>query len=76
MRPDSDIDFLVEFLPGAKIDLVDYAGLMLELSKLIGRKVDLECRRRDCNRSFGRPCSKTRGSCMRVWSKYWKRLSF
>ena len=40
-RPDSDIDMLVEFLPGAKIDLVDYAGLMLDLSKLIGRKVDL-----------------------------------
>lgn len=41
MRPDSDIDLLVEFLPGAKVDLVDYAGLMLDLSKLIGRKVDL-----------------------------------
>jgi uncharacterized protein len=41
MRPDSDIDLLVEFLPGAQIDLVDYAGLMLDLSKLVGRKVDL-----------------------------------
>ena len=41
MRPDSDIDLLVEFIPGAKVDLVDYAGLMLDLSKLIGRKVDL-----------------------------------
>jgi hypothetical protein len=41
MRSDSDIDLLVEFLPGAKVDLVDYAGLMLDLSKLIGRKVDL-----------------------------------
>lgn len=40
-RPDSDIDLLVEFLPDAKIDLVDYAGLMLDLSTLIGRKVDL-----------------------------------
>lgn len=40
-RPDSDIDMLVEFLPHAKVDLVDYAGLMLDLSKLIGRKVDL-----------------------------------
>jgi predicted nucleotidyltransferase len=45
MRPDSDIDFLVEFLPGAKIDLVDYAGLMLDLSKLIGCKVDLVSKR-------------------------------
>ena len=40
MRPDSDIDLLVEFIPGAKIDLVDYSGL-LDLSTLIGRKVDL-----------------------------------
>ncbi len=41
MRPDSDIDLLVEFLPDAEIDLVDYAGLMLELSHLLGRSVDL-----------------------------------
>ena len=41
MRPDSDIDMLVEFLPGADIDLVDYAGLMLDLSQLLGKKVDL-----------------------------------
>jgi len=41
MRPESDIDMLVEFLPGAGIDLVDYAGLMLDLSQLLGRKVDL-----------------------------------
>jgi predicted nucleotidyltransferase len=41
MRPDSDVDLLVEFLPDAGIDLVDYAGLMLDLSHLLGRKVDL-----------------------------------
>lgn len=41
MRPDSDIDMLVEFLPGANVDLVDYAGLMLDLSRLLDRKVDL-----------------------------------
>src|ERR1039457_1467997 len=41
MRADSDIDMLVEFLPDAGIDLVDYAGLMLDLSRLLGRKVDL-----------------------------------
>ena len=41
MRPDSDIDLLVDFLPGAEIDLVEYAGLMLELSHLLQRKVDL-----------------------------------
>ncbi len=41
LRPDSDIDILVEFMPGADIDLVDYAGLMLDLTNLLGRKVDL-----------------------------------
>ena len=41
MRPDSDIDLLVDFLPGSDIDLVDYTGFMLDLSRLIGRKVDL-----------------------------------
>ncbi len=41
MRPDSDIDILVEFLPDSEVDLVDYAGLMLELSGLLGRRVDL-----------------------------------
>jgi uncharacterized protein len=41
MRPDSDIDLLVEFIPEAKVDLFDYSGLMLDLAKLIGRKVDL-----------------------------------
>ena len=41
MRPESDIDLLVEFLPDAQVDLVDYAGLMLDLSRLLGRKVDL-----------------------------------
>jgi predicted nucleotidyltransferase len=41
LRPNSDIDLLVEFLPDAEVDLVDYATLMLDLSRLIGRKVDL-----------------------------------
>jgi predicted nucleotidyltransferase len=41
MRPDSDIDLLVEFLPEAEVDLVDHAGLMLDLARLLGRKVDL-----------------------------------
>jgi hypothetical protein len=45
MRPDSDIDLLVEFLPDAKIDLVDHAGLMLDLSQLLGRYVDLVSKR-------------------------------
>ena len=41
MRPDSDIDLLVEFIPEAKVDLLDHAGLMLDLSQLLGRRVDL-----------------------------------
>lgn len=41
MRPDSDIDLLVEFLPDAEADLFDHAGLMLDLAALLGRKVDL-----------------------------------
>lgn len=40
-RPDSDIDLLVEFLPEATVDLVDYNSLMLELSRVLDRKVDL-----------------------------------
>ena len=41
VRPDSDIDWLVEFLPEAEPGLLDHAGLMLDLSELLGRKVDL-----------------------------------
>jgi uncharacterized protein len=41
MRPDSDIDLLVEFLPQAEVDLFDHAGLMLDLADLLGQRVDL-----------------------------------
>jgi predicted nucleotidyltransferase len=41
MRPGSDLDLLVEFLPEAQVDLVDYAGLMLDLSRLLDQRVDL-----------------------------------
>ncbi len=40
-RPDSDLDVLVEFEEGYKIGLITLAGLELELSKILGRKVDL-----------------------------------
>lgn len=41
-RPDSDIDLLVEFEPGADITLFDMARIESELSNLLGgRKVDL-----------------------------------
>jgi predicted nucleotidyltransferase len=40
-RPDSDVDLLVEFEPDAQIGFLALAGLMRELSEVIGRKVDL-----------------------------------
>src|SRR5262245_36181373 len=41
-RPESDIDFLVEFDPGAMPSLLTMAKIELELSPLLGgRKVDL-----------------------------------
>ena len=39
--PESDIDVLVEFEPGHTPGLLRMAGLELELSDLLGRKVDL-----------------------------------
>ena len=41
MRSDSDVDLLVDFLPDAEPGLLDHAGLMLDLSELFGRRVDL-----------------------------------
>jgi len=38
---DSDVDVLVQFRPGTRIGLIGLAGVELELSRLIGRKVDL-----------------------------------
>ncbi len=40
-RPDSDVDVLVEFEPGARVGLIKLAGIEIELSELLGRKVDL-----------------------------------
>jgi len=39
--PESDVDVLVEFDPNAKIGLIKFAGIEIELGKIIGRKVDL-----------------------------------
>ncbi len=41
LRPDSDIDFLVEFDPNHVPGLIKLAGMELELSGLLGRRVDL-----------------------------------
>lgn len=38
---DSDIDFLVEFEPGRVPSLLGMAGLEIELSEMLGRRVDL-----------------------------------
>ena len=41
MRPDSDIDLLVDFLPGARPGLLGVAAMTRELTALLGRRVDL-----------------------------------
>lgn len=38
---ESDIDVLVEFLPGRTPGLLGMAGMELDLSRILGRKVDL-----------------------------------
>ncbi len=45
MRPDSDVDLLVEFLPGSKPGLLEMGALQDELEQRLGRKVDLLSRR-------------------------------
>ena len=40
-RPESDIDVLVEFETGASPSYFDLAGMEQELSKALGRRVDL-----------------------------------
>lgn len=40
-RPTSDIDMLVEFMPGRTPGLMALTGMQIELSELIGREVDL-----------------------------------
>lgn len=40
-RPDSDIDVLVTFEPGARWSLLDIAHMQGELEGVFGRKVDL-----------------------------------
>jgi predicted nucleotidyltransferase len=40
--PDSDVDFLVEFVDGAKVSMFDMARMEMELEELVpGRRVDL-----------------------------------
>lgn len=44
-RPDSDLDLLVRFTPGADWSLLDHVAMEEELSGIVGRKVDLVSRR-------------------------------
>ena len=41
MRTDSDVDFLVDFLPDARIGLLELSAMTREFSRVVGRPVDL-----------------------------------
>jgi predicted nucleotidyltransferase len=41
MQPDSDFDFLVDFLPEARPGLLGVSAMTRELTALLGRRVDL-----------------------------------
>jgi predicted nucleotidyltransferase len=45
LRPESDIDFMVEFEAGARIGLLKFMSLSDELEAAVGRKVDLVTKR-------------------------------
>ncbi|HVY94687.1 MAG TPA: nucleotidyltransferase family protein [Bryobacteraceae bacterium] len=45
MRPESDVDFMVEFEPGMRIGLSGFESLARELESLAGRRVDLVTKR-------------------------------
>jgi predicted nucleotidyltransferase len=45
LRPDSDIDVLVEFDPAARIGIFKFESLVESLEALVGRKVDLVTKR-------------------------------
>jgi predicted nucleotidyltransferase len=40
-KPESDVDILVELEPGHKIGFMGMASMEIELSEMVGRKVDL-----------------------------------
>ena len=41
MRPDSDVDFLVDFLPDARPGLLGVSAMIRELTVLLGRRADV-----------------------------------
>ncbi|NLF32861.1 MAG: nucleotidyltransferase family protein [Planctomycetes bacterium] len=40
-RPDSDVDVLVEFETQARVGLITLAGMEIELSRILGRRVEI-----------------------------------
>ncbi len=40
-KPESDVDVLVEFEPGARVGMITLAGMELELTQLLGRKAEM-----------------------------------
>ena len=40
-RPDSDVDFLANFSPDARWNLLDQVKMQNELAEIVGRRVDL-----------------------------------
>ena len=45
MRPDSDIDLLVDFEPEAPIGLLELSAMSREFSTLLGRRADIAIKR-------------------------------
>jgi uncharacterized protein len=45
MRPDSDIDLMVEFEPGVRVGLIKFESLIEALEYLAGRRIDLVTKR-------------------------------
>jgi uncharacterized protein len=43
--PESDVDLLVTFIPGARVSLFDLVDMAEDLSRLFGRRVDLVSKR-------------------------------
>lgn len=42
--PESDIDLLADFLPGRTPSLFELGGMLVELTEMLGRQVDLKTR--------------------------------
>jgi predicted nucleotidyltransferase len=62
-RPDSDVDLLVEFVPGKAPGLLGLAAIEIELSRLLGgRPVDLRTPQ-DLSKYFRAEVLRTAGRC-------------